>query len=108
MPAGVDDYGKDWDRFDLNGARKCRLCRKPMRHRMSNLTDFPGTVRHLGNGMCDTCHLGSRGIVRKKTKTPEDEARVHRAALAVAEQVRRRRQVLGIPEGGLSRPRIVR
>lgn len=96
MATGFEPFGKDWDPKEL---RRCMgICRKPMRHRTSVASEFPGTVRHLGSGMCDSCKRISGGKPRK-TSPEEDAARV-RAAMAVQAQIRARRQARGITPDG--------
>lgn len=49
------------EKKDKAGQRPCDSCQRQMRDRNTNLADKPGTVRHRGQGLCDSCHRTAFG-----------------------------------------------
>ena len=104
MATGFVPFGKGWDVTEI---RQCLgLCKKPMRHRNASYAENPDTVRHLGDGLCDSCH---QLTVPRKTKkaSPQEEAARLEEALKVQAAIRARRSRLGITPDGRRLPRTV-
>jgi hypothetical protein len=76
----------------LKPHRECKSCERPMRTGSVAVKDAPGTVRHAGKGLCDTCR--PRGeytprveVVELCRWVPDGEYRVGRPEVVSGEWV---------------------
>lgn len=58
--AGIP-YVEHCERRSAERIRPCSDCGREMRDRNVRLADKPGTVRHRGQGLCDSCHRTAFG-----------------------------------------------
>lgn len=104
MATGFVPFAKGWKVEEI---RQCLgVCKKPMRHRNASFELNPDTVRHLGDGLCDSCHQLSRPRRQKKFTEKEEAVRLEEA-LKVQAAIRARRNRLGITPDGKVLPRRV-
>lgn len=93
----------DWDPRDL---RVCGGCRRPMRHRHAEASWFDvKTVMHGSGSDCKPCRKTFHDSLKGGTKESE-EARLAMAR-QIQQEIRARRQRLGITPDGRKLPRRV-
>lgn len=65
-------YSKPYAKARVKPPANCTVCDRPMRYTGQRLEDHPGTVKHVGNGMCGKCtNRAGRTDVVEHTKPPE-------------------------------------
>lgn len=104
MATGFVPFGKGWDVAEI---RQCQgVCKQPMRHRQVPIAEQPDTVRHLGDGLCDSCHQIMKPRKQRGYSAREEAVRLAEAR-KVQEKIRARRALLGITPDGRRLPRTV-
>lgn len=66
-------YGRPYTEQRKMGPPNCLTCERPMRHTGQLLEDHPGTVKHVGNGLCGKCtNRQGRTDIVEHSKPPSD------------------------------------